>query len=390
VSLINSQTSPANIKNIAICISGQVARWIPESILENLIKPNQKGNNPNSTYDYHFHLFFNIQYSSDKSSTIFSTNSALVFPSPPLVSKSHSDLLSYITNLYHNQAYNAKVGQINFAPPRSLQEWKSIQAKEIGNADRISMYAATQHVVLNLYGHQSRCYHQIEQYEKTENIPIHYVINTREDIYYFKPLYLSNLLENNFSHKSYIHNHRANASAEAKQPLSTTSSTVVDAAKCDLIAKNCLKWNGINMRWQLFPRKYAPIILNTRFDYYQLLYNRSETIHNPEMFELAQLKHHGLNVCEYPVDFIPVAAARYVKPNVYCFIPQEVGDKCQPTGFNPFIRQHLCNRFANDSISHIRKAGAPVSPTTSIPAINQSKDNKRQKRRTETLRPNTV
>ena len=149
VNLINSQTPSTNIKNVAICISGQVARWIPESILENLIKPNQKGNNPNSTSDYHFHLFFNIQYSLDKSSTIFSTNSALVFPTPPLMSKSHSDLFTYITNLYHSQAYNVKVSQINFVPPRSLHEWKSIRSKELGKADRTSMYAASQLATLS-------------------------------------------------------------------------------------------------------------------------------------------------------------------------------------------------------------------------------------------------
>jgi hypothetical protein len=349
---------------IAICVSGQISRWLPVHLLSGVIQANS---------DHFFHLFINLQYHlNDDMSSVFTTNSALSFESTPVSKMKSIDLLNYIHSLYSTK--NSQVVSMEFVPPRSLLDWKKSFALSssllnstsyskggsLPNLDRISLYVKKQHAILNLYSHQIRCYDQIKSYEKN-GVKIDYVINTREDIFYFKPINLAKLLPNH--QQLMIRDEILLRSEEVgnSRPFSFLRNSLRHSF-CDLVVKNCLKWNGTNMRWQLFSHDHSSAILENRLKYYRYLYKINTTFHNPEIFELNQYKYFQLNICEYPIDDIPATAVRYVggsrdvtpsSSNGECFIAQEIGDRCVPAKFQKLVKDNNCNLFINSTATSI-------------------------------------
>jgi hypothetical protein len=341
---------------IAICVSGQISRWLPEYLLTGVIQANK---------DHVFHLFINLQYHlTDDISSVFTTSSALSFEPTPVNKMKSIELLNYIHSLYSTK--NSQIASIEFVPPRTLSDWKKSMAlltsqdsytsssasseKEgsLPDLDRISLYTKKQHAILNLYSHQMRCYEQIKTFEVMNGVKIDYVINTREDIFYFQPIILAKLLPN---HQSSNGEQISVTSREpgASKPYSFVQNSLHHSF-CDIVVKNCLKWNGTNMRWQLFSRDLSSSILQNRLNYYLYLYKINATFHNPEIFELNQYKHYQLNICEYSVDEIPATAVRYAgSAGSSCFIAQEIGDRCVPTKFQKFVKENNCNLFINST-----------------------------------------
>eukprot|EP01040_Poterioochromonas_malhamensis_P017043 gene17043-19498_t len=324
--------------NIAVCISGQTSRWVPEYLYDGLI-----ASNPN----HYFYLFFNLQYqtSSDISST-FTTKTSNLYQLTPINQMKHSDMMQYVHKLFTTE--NSQIAAIELVPPKSLQEWK--KSLKHNQLDRIYLYTRKQHAVMNLYSHQHRCLEQMKVFQDMHSVSFDYVLNTREDIYYFSPIVLDRFFLTSMKNDSTV------SGKEVAVPTQVVKNSLADDS-CGIMAKDCLKWNGTNMRWQLLPARQAVQILGNRFRYYEHLYSTQATLRNPEIFELNQYKHFGINICEFSVSDLPVAAIRYFgSPKAHpssireesaktCFIPQEYGDNCVPEQYFSFVRKKNCNQI---------------------------------------------
>ena len=155
-----------------------------------------------------------------------------------------------------------------------------------------------------MYNHQQLCATKIFELENQQNgRPFDYVISTREDVIFLSKMLLQPLLDSG-------HN-------------------------CDVFAKGCLHWGGINMRLQVYRRKPGLDMLLNRIHYYSVLYSRGSSKKNPEQFESFMAYDLGLNVCQRPPNAVPVAVARHTKNGSYCTITKEllgcVPDNATPT-----------------------------------------------------------
>ena len=134
-----------------------------------------------------------------------------------------------------------------------------------------------------------------------------YIVKTREDIYFFKPI----------------------PPDWRPEP------------SCDVTAKSCLSWGGINMRLQWYKFNVAKKIMSTRF---KDSWNIKQGAVNPEGFEMLQLQLHGYTSCTAHQDIFPIAAVRYLSSNKRCFNALELGfgddGHCIPTGCVAGACQH--------------------------------------------------
>jgi hypothetical protein len=309
-------------KRIAVCVSGQLSRWIPETAVKFLLEHNQQ---------YEFTFFYNLQYHTSNMSYIFSTDPHISFHPTKFVTMKQSDVFDYIHTLY-GHLNNTNVASITFVPPRSLHDWETNILRH--KADRISQYATMQHVILNFYSHQVRCIHQVQEYEQLRHTKFQYVLQTREDIYYFQPVSLD-----------YLVSHLKNP-----DNLEDTGNL-----QCDLITKDCLQWGGMNMRWQLMTREASNSVMLKRIEYYFHLMNTSQVIYNPEQYESQQMKFYKLRICEFLANYIPNAVGRHVKDDQICFLKPETIDNCIPSDNVSYVQQNFCHKLP----SHFRAKNVP-------------------------------
>jgi hypothetical protein len=320
---------------IAICINGQTARWLPEQIVTGLLESNP---------EHFFHLFLNLQFTNDMAS-VFTTYSHLSFKATPINHMDQFKMFDFLSKLY-NQRNNSKLQSFHLSSPKSHDEWKIFF--QIPRLDRIYLYEKKQDVILNLFHHQQRCHDQIishEEFHREQKID--YIINLREDIYFFKPIFLSTLLPNNDN----------NNPMKVKYTNITINSNSQNT--CNLVVKDCLKWHGVNMRFNLFPREYLTPILGKKFQFYRYLIKLNITIRNPEIFEYQLFKHQRINICEYSINHLPLAAIRYVHENQSCFIPQEV-DGCIPRGFGVFVQKNKCSNYYREVLRKMNYTEAMI------------------------------
>jgi hypothetical protein len=153
-----------------------------------------------------------------------------------------------------------------------------------------------------------------------------YIVKTREDIYFFKPI----------------------PPDWRPEP------------SCDVTAKSCLSWGGINMRLQWYKFNVAKKIMSTRF---KDSWNINQGAVNPEEFEMLQLQLHGYTSCTAHQDIFSIAAVRYLSSNKRCFNAMELGfgdDGCIPTGCVAGACQHnvfelnttLCGTHPQTQVTH--------------------------------------
>lgn len=299
---------------IAVCVSGQMSRWIPETSVKYLLEYNP---------EYDFTFFYNLQYHTSNSTSVFSTDASISFQPTKFISMKQSEVFDYLHNLYIH-LNNTKIASLTFVPSKQLEDWESFFQGQKPYA--ITQYSSTQHVILNFYSHQVRCIHQIEEYEKMTNTSFQYVLQTREDIYYFQGVSLRFLLS---------HLKDPESSQDRKDPL-----------KCDFITKDCLQWGGINMRWQLMTKDASKTVMGKRIDYYRSLLKENQTTYNPEQYELQQLKYYKIRICEFLSNKIPNAVGRHVKDDEICLsLKPETIDNCIPTDNITFVQNHFCHKI---------------------------------------------
>jgi hypothetical protein len=113
----------------------------------------------------------------------------------------------------------------------------------------------------------------------------------------------------------------------------------LDSYECGIVVKNCLEWNGINMRISIMKASDGISYVSSRLDYYSYLLWKKEGVFNPEVFEQNHLLSRGISICRLPVEEVPVTAARPLGDDGdFCCKWPEVQDGCVPKTSQPFTK----------------------------------------------------
>ncbi len=169
-------------KRIAVCISGQLARWQPRHIFDNLF---YAGINSH----YEFYLFFNMQVARNKSEIVYNTDKRHVFKESSLAKFSINESYALIEHLIGDRQ-NIRLASMKYHPVTSIEQFKEILNTE--RLDRITQFETAQATILNMYLHQVRCTRQIVEFENlTLGDKFDFIASTREDVFFFRPMNLS-------------------------------------------------------------------------------------------------------------------------------------------------------------------------------------------------------
>lgn len=296
---------------LAVCISGQLSRWQPEHLLNGLLAANP---------GFRFYLFYNLQEmkipSNDGNGSVFSTDPELNFDVSPMAALFLPDAAAHIRRLLQPFRSYAQLASMAYWPWKSEKEWLDFFQQP--SLDRIRDHRGkVQLSILNMYVHHPRCAEQIKEYELRSGWQVDYIINTREDVYFFRPMSLQTIIN------------RLSPTHVSGQP------------RCDLPYKQCLSFWGFNMRFYLMHRVVGLNFLSKRLQFYGLLFQNNQTVRNPEKFEARQAAWLGYQGCPLSVEVMPVTAARHVRRGFFCFILLEYY-QCMPKGMEAWIQQRSC------------------------------------------------
>lgn len=292
-------------------------------------------NNP----ELNFHIFINLQ----DSETIFTYRR-------PALNSLYSDLTNEnITNMLVNlfSAPNSHVVDVQYHEPLGRRQWLDFLKKD--RLDRISQFVSNQHIILNMYSYHEACSNQIQLYEKNTGTIFQYIINTREDIYFFKPIDLKYLI-----HK------------------------YVRGRKCNMLTKDCLNWGGVNMRFQLLSREHGLQYLR-RIEFYSSMYSTNDVVVMPEAMELLQTQRLNIKLCNVSVEEYPVVAARFSYINrTLCFTHPELKEygvnsppPCVPKESMDFAIANICPR-EKTRYEFIPWQSFPFIPNSHFPKPNKN------------------
>lgn len=305
---------------VAVCVSGQTARWLPTHLLEGLLK-----NNPS----YSFFLFFNMQYAERKEDIVYNTDQANAF-STSMGKMKKMEIKRFLHELYAT-SHNVEIASLQFHTftngsqlltmmqekdqelsiypflSKKDREGKENNDTRCTKLDRISQYTTAQDSILNMYLHQMRCVEQILLYESNHRISFDFIIPTREDLYFFQPLHLPTIVK-------YLRNNaKSGSTGDSITPLHNHypwNNITYPPQSCDIPYKRCLNFWGLNMRLYVLTRDVGLRLLGNRFAYYRFLCKMDITVENPERFELTQANALQFVSCGLAVDLLPVTAIR--------------------------------------------------------------------------------
>jgi hypothetical protein len=304
---------------IAVCVSGMPERLQPWHALQHLVVANAD--------KVQFHMIYamgehtGLTYSSRPDATFESSPYAAYKTTQQLTTQLKSEGMrlgvEFDAELYNNNSNAApRLTVLPFIPDVKQDEW--LRLFGVDQLDRITQYAGeTQVNILNMYNHQVECARHVESLEETERggVPFDWIISTREDAHYFHDIDLQKLI-------------------------------IEEQDECDLITKNCLDFQGINMRFQLLRRQRGLHFLKTRLDFYKGMYTDNSTIRNPEMFEDKQANQQSsmIKVCKRPISDVPVNVGRHTTKGDLCFLPYEV-EGCVPPEDVRYVNRKRCYPF---------------------------------------------
>ena len=114
-------------------------------------------------------------------------------------------------------------------------------------------------------------------------------------------------------------------------------SPIVQNRQCDISTRDCLSWNGVNMRMQIMTRSAAAVFYCKRIDYISAYVRNVSSSFNPEKTEKLRKSCHGVEVCEktqaqlhnistcsFNMSDFPVQVARYLPNGSLCFLKKEL------------------------------------------------------------------
>ena len=203
----------------------------------------------------------------------------------------------------------ARIHVLKFIVDLSPEEWHSHFGLASHQAlDRIEQFKKIQWRVLNMYHHEVKCAEKIRELETSRGVKFDYIIRTREDIWFWNNVDLAALTRGGL--------------VRGFDPTKGAESQTV--TPCDIVTKNCLAWEGLNMRFQILRREIGFHFLHNRLQFYKSLYKNSTspgtTIHNTEKFEMVQAQRMGMTTCPRTVTEVPAAATRRLDINEHCYL----------------------------------------------------------------------
>merc|ERR1711971_538024 len=174
---------------------------------------------------------------------------------------------------------------------------------------QIRIYPEQNDRMLNMWASQVNCSHQISDYEEKHTFEYSRIVNTREDIFFFKDMDFAELFH--------------------------------DYKECDLITKNCLEWGGINMRFHVYTSDKGKDLMGNRIQFY-----KEHSAFNTEIWEELQANHTLMKICRLTIDKIPVTAVRPMGSG-FCFLDFEVAKGCVPEDSTDLVLENMCTDPAN-------------------------------------------
>jgi len=285
---------------VAVCISGHAGSAMPDNLFANLILANP---------EYSFTVFFNLQMD-DKAYDAGGQ--------PPPVHTMHSlnDTLRQWGGDAHNWVLGAFEGH-NYRDAAWIMKNLRVSA-----LNRLGQDPASEPLLVNGFLRDVQCSKQISHHEKEHSVAFGHVIATTENAYFFHEFDLPQALAH----------------------LETNS--------CQVITKDCLVWDGINLRFALMTREASMKWLGERVWWYQSLFDHKTFAWNGEQLSKMQSKIMDIKHCVSSVNVIPVASARYTPQKTHCLLHTEFIDmetSCVPKDANPFV---ACNLVWSEGLQH--------------------------------------
>eukprot|EP01039_Chlorochromonas_danica_P003573 gene3573-3912_t len=331
---------------IAVCICGQLGRLIVNSTFVHLLQPNPSIN---------FTIFYHLQRS-------YIHNTGHTMKPSPYLNFSEQDLRRELEQVYLPTTPHVSLGSILFNHHVTHDEWRT----------RLNMHKLAriyqrpllpfQHLILEMYKHHVDCANEIISYEDS-SAPFDFVLLLREDLFFFHSLHMQPLLSRMSpatSQEKYFSFQRSNessiysselyqnlmAASTSNLSLDNVSGALSSAASesCHVMSKDCLRWGGLNIRFELFTRVAGLSLLQSRISFYKYLEATNSKIYNPERFDLIQMDRLGYKACFAGTTDIPLTVARYNNES-FCFNWVELWygkDFCYPTSNDSFVSGHLC------------------------------------------------
>ncbi|KAI9016708.1 hypothetical protein DFJ74DRAFT_678019 [Hyaloraphidium curvatum] len=290
---------------VAVCVAGLAARLEPDFLLRALVLAN-----PAVRFSLFFRLQSDVTASGDKPLDLHSTAGNASFL-PGRFAGLPEDALAAELRKTFAPAGNVELLDARLADPLPRAEW----TERMGGSDLkvIGLFSPIQHKVLNMFQNQLSCAAAVREAEETRGAYDH-LVSTREDVWFFRPVDMARLSE--------------------------------AGRGCELAAKKCLAWGGLNLRFQMYtgPRKLDA--LASRLAYYRNLSDARDSVVNTEMFEGRQVHEMGLRRCLLPVGMIPAAVARHVAGGRFCILQVEYRteeEECYPPGALDWLRARDCH-----------------------------------------------
>lgn len=334
---------PLDKPKIAVCVCGQVGRLILDSPFINFFQPNTFVN---------FTLFYHLQRS-------YIHNTGYAMTPSPYFNFSEKALRHELEEVFLPATPHVSIGNISFNDHYSHEKWKSLM--KMSSLDKIHQQElrSFQHLILEMYKHHVDCANNIIYHEQSSSSRFDFVLLMREDLFFFFPLDLQTVLfrmkatsseESAFPFKpaseSQIYSSELFRNILGDQSLMKASNTFppTSSGRCHIVSKDCLKWGGMNIRFEFFSRVVGISLLQTRLSYYKFLEETHHSVFNPEHFDISQVRLMKWSSCEANVHEIPLAVARF-KQGKACFAPMELWtgkEVCYAASNQSFATSNLC------------------------------------------------
>ena len=333
---------------VAVCVTGMQARLQPEFVLSGLVAPNRAR--------WSFHLFYALEWSARM---VFSKLARIRSPAP--MASFDRETLRTSLDVLGARFGAASTQLVDGERVRTRAEWErhilshiDVTQSHSRNLNRIAQYVGYQHMILNMYQHQVDCAGAILKHERHRGSAFDYIVAVREDTYFFSPVDMDVVVRS-------------------------------IGEGCDLVSKECLAYDGLNMRFQLLRGSKGLAYLAGRISFYAAL--RPNSVKNPETFDLRHAHSLGMRTCARPVSVVPAAAARYIGNGSFCFPSREVLNldgldasraelpsitighasidperQCFPETLASYVLDRVCERGVDSVKSTVKKKAPKTSP----------------------------
>lgn len=278
-------------KHVAMCITGQLARLEPESLLRHVVAPN--------LHAFHFDVIYAMSASRVLFEHKFVAGQGANAPTR-FVNSSSAVVLREALERVHRYVFGSAADKV----PARVLEFTPALTSDTAWWGFLGLPRSTKPIwaghqggynewkILNMYHNHVKCAFEIERLEHSHDARFDYLVSAREDAFVFSNVDLARF-----------------------------------DPHCQLIYKNCLTWSGINMRAQLIRRDALPF-LKDRLRFYVETQISGVEFTTPEVWELTQANALQLARCPVHVDDWPVTAMRHRGAHLQpCFFANEI---CEP------------------------------------------------------------